>query len=275
METFIKKFKKAGTSDLLKKMEKLSGLEKEACIVVLKERGQDVSKWEAVPVPSTEAPVEVSSSKIYEAEPEEVLSPEDEALILKAEAEESEMEKSSLIEKVEAHVLLFKKGTVSLSKVNQVLRGRKVKKLSEPELRLILSFPVDKAAATSPAKKGESKPKAPKTEGDSPKTEPADSGEYISAGTAVLVSTTKDTVVEGVVVDLKHNDKNVPYYRIKVDGKIMCRVPKFVNLIGDETKAPEVPATEIPVEIVTEIVPEIPVETPVEINPEVEGHIAE
>lgn len=49
-------------------------------------------------------------------------------------------------------------------------------------------------------------------------------------GTIVIVEKSDKTFVDGEVVDLKFNEKGVPFYRIKVDGKIIGRVPKFVKV---------------------------------------------
>ena len=68
MEDTVKKFKRMGTTQLVNKIEKLSGSEKEVCIEILKQRGQDISKW-----------------TIYEAEPETPLTSKEEAIIAKAE----------------------------------------------------------------------------------------------------------------------------------------------------------------------------------------------
>jgi hypothetical protein len=40
METLVKKFKKLGTADLLRRVDKLTGDEQEACKTVLRQRGQ-------------------------------------------------------------------------------------------------------------------------------------------------------------------------------------------------------------------------------------------
>jgi len=64
------KFKKMSTAQLLVRVGKLSGEEKEACLSALKQRGQNICKWESQ---SPNITYEVSSVKIFEIEPEEEL----------------------------------------------------------------------------------------------------------------------------------------------------------------------------------------------------------
>ena len=111
------KFKKMGTAQLLTKISKLIGEEKEACLCVLKQRGQDISKWEEN---SSKITPEVSSVKIFEAEPEEELTEEEIQVILKSEeiklpdpkdekkGSKPETVKSKVKEKLQA--LLFPEG---------------------------------------------------------------------------------------------------------------------------------------------------------------------
>lgn len=66
-------------------------------------------------------------------------------------------------------------------------------------------------------KSNEPKPKAEVPEG------------FIASGVAVVIEKSDSTIVEGEVIDLKYNLKGVPFYRLKVDGKVICRVPKFVK----------------------------------------------
>jgi len=260
MENFIKKFKKSGTAELLKRIEKLTGIEKQACAEVLAERGQDVSKW-VVTTPEVKKEVkEIAAGteiaptlfKPYEAEPETELTPAEEKLIKKAEAELDKTIKSSLQDKAIEHLVNFKKGSDGENKINQILRGRKVTKMSDTELKLILAIPIDKG------KKSAGKPKT-----DKPKTTPTDEATlpvskvetpegYFNAGEKVILTKSDNTEVEGVVVDLKFNDKKVPFYRVKADGKVICRVPKYVrtlNTAGEtvvETTITEAPKEEVP-----------------------------
>lgn len=77
MEELVKKLKKCGTADLLKKVEKFTGMEKEACIEVLKQRGQDVTKFEV----AKKQEVPATSSVVYEFEDEQELTPEEKKLL--------------------------------------------------------------------------------------------------------------------------------------------------------------------------------------------------
>ena len=232
METFIKKFKKSGTAELLKRIEKLTGIEKQACAEVLAERGQDVSKWVVASAEVKEEVKEIANVtettptlfKPYEAEPETELTPAEEKLIKAAEAELDKTIKSSLQDKAIEHLVNFKKGSDGENKINQILRGRKVTKMSDTELKLILAIPVD-------TKKPADKPKTdkPKDETSTPKEKVETPEGYFNAGEKVILTKSDNTEIEGVVVDLKFNDKKVPFYRVKADGKVICRVPKYVR----------------------------------------------
>jgi len=242
MENSLKKFKKLGTADLLKKVEKLTGVEKSACVQILSDRGQDVSKWMTTiegkielakvgqPVPSVDEVADSSGEESPEPVSEEsgVTVFEDETPLTKEEQElldKAELKTMSMPEKVTAHMALFKKGSVGLAKIILITRARKITKLSDAELKLILAVPVDKVE--KPSTTTSSVPKPPKD----PKVEIEDSGEYFAAGTAVSVLKLDNTTAEGTIVSLNYNDKKVPYYKIKMeDKKVMCRVPKFVSL---------------------------------------------
>lgn len=158
------KFKKMGTTQLLLKVEKLNGEEKLVCIEVLKGRNQDVSKWESkIPV------TEVSSAKVYEIEPEEELTETEQKLVESSEKElDKTLKPSSLKDQAAAHILNFKKGTNGFIRIQQILEGRKINKLFDHELRMIISVPIEKIVEKEKKAK-ETRPKKEKTEKAEPK----------------------------------------------------------------------------------------------------------
>lgn len=81
METLVKKFKKNSTSQLLIKVGNLTGIEKDACLVVLKERNQDVTKWEIPEVKKIVKPVSSAGKVIMEFEDETPLTKEEKKLL--------------------------------------------------------------------------------------------------------------------------------------------------------------------------------------------------
>lgn len=158
------KFKKMGTAALLLKVEKLNGAEKEACITVLKQRNQDVSKWEV-----TAPVVNVTSSKVYEAEPEEELTPAQEKEVAKAEKEIDKTKTISLKDEAKSHIANFKKGSNGFIRIGQILENRKLEKLFDHELRMIIAVPLEKKiekVETVKKPKVEKTEKAPKVEGE-------------------------------------------------------------------------------------------------------------
>lgn len=75
VENLVKKYKKMGTNQVISQLGRVTGVAKEACLEVLRSRGQDVSEWETVieiPVKESEFR-KVGSSSIFEASPEEEL----------------------------------------------------------------------------------------------------------------------------------------------------------------------------------------------------------
>jgi hypothetical protein len=157
------KFKKMGTAALLLKVEKLSGEEQQDCINVLAERGQDVSKW-TVPM----APEPVSSATVFEAEPEIDLTEGEEIALGEAVAKaDADTEKAKVNLKVAAaeHIKSFKKGSNGFNRINQITEGRKLEKLFDHELLMILAVPTEvvvaKPVVEKPAKPAE-------VEGDKP-----------------------------------------------------------------------------------------------------------
>ena len=157
METLIAKFKKSATFELLKKVEKLNGIEKEACIVVLKQRNQDVSKWE-VKEEIKEKEEETMVGSIHEEEPEEELSSEDQKKLDKAIKEadkEDSVKQSNLFKEAEKKYKAIIKDNRSESfkeheaykKLKMILNGR------EYDKKLNSGFLLQIIAIALPAKK--------------------------------------------------------------------------------------------------------------------------
>lgn len=86
METLIKKFSKMGTVQVIAQLERgITGDIKQACIEILKKRGQDISQWE-----NSKPSMSAKKPTVFEAEPEERLSPKEEKAIKAALKERDE-----------------------------------------------------------------------------------------------------------------------------------------------------------------------------------------
>lgn len=261
METsdLVKKFKKMSTSQLLSKVETLKGLEKDACVEVLTQRGEmnpitieDEKVVATEPVseclPIIEPTPETGTAPVYEAEPETELTAEEQALIDEATSKldfdpaSQEVVKpvATLLEKVTEHITNFKKGTPGFNKIKLILRDRKLNKLSDPEMKIILSVPLDKVVETV------SKPKADKPKSDKPETEKKKSDRKAK----VLTSAINPLIHSGVKVKFTLNsrrggaeatgvvshihvkgDKEFVLIKTDVTGIIVSKVPKNLTII--------------------------------------------
>lgn len=249
MEELVKKMKKMTTAQLLAKVEKSKGEEKEAILKVLELRGQDVENLKEKVIGSDEPVV-----KVYEMEQESPLTPDEQALVDAAEAKfdaeqagetkQAPSKASTLLQEAENHLAQFTKGSAGMSRIIQITRGRKLSKMSNEELKLLIAVPFVKGSV-KPA------PAAPKAKTETkPKTEkplPAGAENYLAAGTKVNVIKSDETVVAAEVVSINFNEKGVPFYKVKSDGKTFCRIPKFVSEIviaGVVTETVEEPKAE-------------------------------
>lgn len=245
MENLIKKFKKQGTASLLAKVEKLTGVEKSACVEVLSQRGTDVTKWMTIiegGITLGKAPIKAPEVVFEDETPLTVAE-----MILLNKAEESYLSehkdevflepdvKVSLKEKAELHIHNFKRGSQGLAKVVLITRGRKITKLSDSELKLIISIPLDL--------EGDSKPKVETPKVSTPATELKETlaklsfPEGFSKGDSVTFLASKTSKTPGAELTGKIKryffDKQDQkfYFTIDVNGKEMCKRPDAVTKI--------------------------------------------
>ena len=135
MEALIAKFKKLGTAQLLVKVEKSIGEEKEAILFVLTQRGQNVLS----------SPKEdVSKQNIIEIEPEDDLTIEEKKIIENAEKDEEKISSNLFKEAEKVYKLVIRdKKSDSYQKLMNIL-GQKPfdKKLLQFDLKQIIALAV-------------------------------------------------------------------------------------------------------------------------------------
>lgn len=102
IQTLVKKYSKMGTGQVVSQMSRVTGNAREACLEVLRKRGQDISEWEEI-VEDSVKPSElrkVGSSSIFEDSPEGELT-QKESQRVKIEERELDKEKSRAVTKKE------------------------------------------------------------------------------------------------------------------------------------------------------------------------------
>lgn len=253
MEALIKKFKKFGTLELMKKVEKLSGDDKLACIEVLKQRNQDVSKWENK-VGATESFTEEFTLESTEEKVQEdfvgadTASGDDQSGSIKVKTN-----RDNLIEEVDKFIdeLIASKRTGVYMQVMKSLGGHYnsdveelFKNATEEQLKDALTFRGVKQEEKVADKKVEKKTPDTKKEKPEPKEKKVKSEkqfnskeiENLCIGTLVEFkssarSKVPNEILKGVVVKFDYDKVDTEFVQVKSGDNFFWKTSKSVKLV--------------------------------------------